>query len=53
MGRLVRGVEPLLFLALGLIWGSTYLAVEVVGPVIGPLALVAMRLGIGDRKSVV
>ena len=47
MGRLGRGSEPLLFLALGLIWGSTYLAVEVVGPVIGPLALVAMRLGIG------
>jgi drug/metabolite transporter (DMT)-like permease len=47
MGRLVRGVEPLLFLALGLIWGSAYLAVEVIGPVIGPLALVAMRLGIG------
>ena len=47
MGALVRGVEPLLFLALGLIWGSTYLAVEVVGPAIGPLALVALRLGIG------
>jgi drug/metabolite transporter (DMT)-like permease len=47
MARLVRGIEPLLFLALGLIWGSTYLAVEVVGPVVGPLALVAMRLGIG------
>ena len=43
----VAALEPLLFLALGLIWGSTYLAVEIVGPVVGPLTLVALRLGIG------
>ena len=42
-----RGVEGLLFLTLGLIWGSAYLAVEVVGTAVGPLTLVALRLLIG------
>jgi drug/metabolite transporter (DMT)-like permease len=45
--RSARGLEPVLFLALGLFWGSTYVAVEIVGPVVGPLTLVALRLGIG------
>jgi drug/metabolite transporter (DMT)-like permease len=45
--RAGRGLEPLLFVALGLIWGSAYLAVEIVGPALGPLTLVALRLGIG------
>jgi drug/metabolite transporter (DMT)-like permease len=43
----VRGLEAILFAALGLIWGSTYLAIEVVGSAVGPLTLVALRLGIG------
>ena len=49
MSRLRFGgaAETLLFLALGLIWGSAYLAVEVVGTAVGPLTLVALRLGIG------
>ncbi|HLO34505.1 MAG TPA: DMT family transporter, partial [Candidatus Deferrimicrobium sp.] len=41
------GLEPILFLALGLIWGSTYLAIEIVGTAVGSLTLVAFRLGIG------
>ncbi len=47
MGLLGRAIEPILFAALGLIWGSTYLAVEVVGPALEALTLVALRLGIG------
>ncbi len=47
MAFLGRTVEPVLFVALGLIWGSTYLAIEVVGPALEPLTLVALRLGIG------
>jgi drug/metabolite transporter (DMT)-like permease len=41
------GLEPILFVALGLIWGSAYLAVEIVGSALGPLTLVALRLAIG------
>ena len=41
------GIEPVLFLALGSIWGSAYLAVAIADRSIGPLALVAVRLAIG------
>ena len=39
--------DGLLFVVLGLIWGSAYLAVEVAGTALGPLSFVSIRLAIG------
>jgi drug/metabolite transporter (DMT)-like permease len=43
----LRSREPLLFLLLGAIWGSAYLAVKIGGEGIGPFEFVAVRLAIG------
>ncbi len=43
----LRSREPLLFLLLGAIWGSAYLAVKIGGAGVGPFEFVAVRLAIG------
>jgi len=43
----LRRPEPVLFLLLALVWGSSYVAVGLVGDELGPLSLVAARLLVG------
>lgn len=45
--RLRGGPEPLLFVLLGVIWGSAYLAVKIGGSGVGPFEFVAIRLAVG------
>jgi drug/metabolite transporter (DMT)-like permease len=40
-------VDWLIFLALGLMWGSSYLFIKIGGETLEPFTLIAMRLGIG------